>query len=210
MEIYEYGSKSASVVLVQMIDEHEVDEIENEFKLIKDNVDGEFRFIAVKVEDWNYDLAPWEAPPVFGKHGFGDGAGNTLKEVLKLCSDDSMTYIIGGYSLAGLFALWVGYQTDVFKGIAAASPSIWYPTFTDYMRKNELESDIVYLSLGDKEEKTRNQVMATVADKIREAYVLLKEQNVECILEWNSGNHFKDSHVRIAKAFCWVMEGCKG
>ncbi len=73
MDIYEYGSKSASVVLVQMIEEHEVDEIENEFKLIKDNVDGEFRFIVVKVEDWNFDLSPWEAPPVFGKRGFGDG-----------------------------------------------------------------------------------------------------------------------------------------
>ena len=63
----------------------------------------------------------------------------------------------------------------------------------------------VYLSLGDKEERTRNPVMATVGDRIRAAYVLLQKQDVKCILEWKKGNHFKDADLRTAKAFTWLM-----
>ena len=95
---------------------------------------------------------------------------------------------------------------DLFKGVAAASPSIWFPGFVEYMKEHELRSRTVYLSLGDKEEKTRNPLMATVEEKIREAQDLLKRQGRNCILEWNPGNHFKDADLRTAKAFCWVMK----
>ena len=101
--------------------------------------------------------------------------------------------------------MWAAYQTDVFSGVAAASPSLWFPDFTGYMKENEIRTDTVYLSLGDLEEKTRNPVMATVGSRIREAHVLLKECGVNCILEWNNGNHFKDADLRTAKAFAWVM-----
>ena len=104
-----------------------------------------------------------------------------LNEVLKICTNQEKTYFIGGYSLAGLFALWAAYQTDVFKGVAAASPSMWFPGFADYMRENIIHAKFVYLSLGDKEEKTRNPVMAAVGDRIREAYGLLREQ----VQPWN-------------------------
>ena len=123
----------------------------------------------------------------------------------KLCGDKSKSYYIGGYSLAGLFALWAAYQTDTFDGVAAASPSMWFPGFADYMKENEIRTDTVYLSLGDKEEKARNPVMATVGDRIREAHALLKEQGANCILEWNKGNHFKDTDLRTARAFAWVL-----
>ncbi len=68
-----------------------------------------------------------------------------------------------------------------------------------------IRTDTVYLSLGDREEKTRNPVMATVGDRIREAHVLMKERGVNCILEWNEGNHFRDADLRTAKAFAWVL-----
>ena len=113
---------------------------------------------------------------------------------------------IGGYSLAGLFALWAGYQTDCFDGIAAASPSIWFPPFTDYMKENEIHTGRVYLSLGDREEKTRNPVMATVGAAIAEADQILKGAGCDCVLEWNKGNHFKDADLRTAKAFAWLMK----
>ena len=74
-----------------------------------------------------------------------------LGKLLELCDDKSKTYYIGGYSLAGLFALWTAYQTDIFKGVAA-SPSVWFPGFAEYMKKNEIKTDTVYLSLGDGEE----------------------------------------------------------
>ena len=73
------------------------------------------------------------------------------------------------------------------------------------MRQNRIHAKSVYLSLGDKEEKARNPVMATVGDRIRESYELLKNQGIETILEWNHGNHFQDADIRTAKAFAWVM-----
>ena len=109
------------------------------------------------------------------------------------------------YSLAGLFALWAGYQVQ-FAGIAAASPSMWFPGFTDYMEQNSPLTDNIYLSLGDKEEKTRNPVMSKVGECIREAYKCLQRKGIDCTLEWNSGNHFKEPDLRMAKAFAWVME----
>ena len=47
--------------------------------------------------------------------------------------------------------------------------------------------------------------MATVGERIREAHNLLRENGVNCILEWNNGNHFKDADLRTAKAFAWVL-----
>ncbi len=205
MKTYEFGNADSDIVLIQPVDDHDLEGIENEYVTIINSCDINFCLIAVRIDDWNNDLSPWEAPAVFGKESFGSGASETLDELLGLCGDKSRTYYIGGYSLAGLFALWAAYQTDVFKGVAAASPSIWFPGLAEYMKKNEIKIDTVYLSLGDREEKTRNPIMATVGDRIREAHALLKEQGVNCILEWNEGNHFKDADLRTARAFAWTL-----
>ena len=207
MKTYEFGNPDSGIILIQPVDDHDLAGIENEFTAITRDCDVSFRLIAVRIDDWNNELSPWEAPAVFGKENFGSGASKTLGELLKLCIDKSRTYYIGGYSLAGLFSLWAAYQTDVFQGVAAASPSLWFPGFSDYMKRNEIKADAVYLSLGDKEENVRNPVMATVGDRIREAYVLLKGRGVSCTLEWNEGNHFKDADFRMAKAFACVMNG---
>lgn len=198
------GNPNASVVMIQMADDHDLEFIESEVKEIQKLTDADFCLIVIKVQNWNLDLSPWKAPAVFGKEDFGGGAEKTLKEVLKYCSDRDKKYIIGGYSLAGLFALWAAYQTDVFAAVAAASPSIWFPGFVDYMKENEIHSKAVYLSLGDKEEKARNPVMASVGDCIREASDILKDKGIKTILEWNPGNHFKDADLRTAKAFAWA------
>ena len=205
MQIFNYGNPAASTVLIQPVDDHELEELETEINEIRKRVQIEFRLIAVKVEDWNHDLSPWKEPAVFGKEDFGDGAGDMLRFILAQCADRSKTYYIGGYSLAGLFSLWAAYRTDVFAGVAAASPSIWFPGFLQYMRENNIRTNAVYLSLGDREEKTRNPVMATVGDCIREGHALLQSGGIRTTLEWNPGNHFKDAGIRTAKAFAWVM-----
>jgi hypothetical protein len=207
MVTMEYGTPDAPVVLIQMVDEHSIPHLEREVAAIRAHTTEPFRLIAAKVEHWNTDLSPWEAPPVFGGEAFGAGAERTLREVLTLTGDRSKTYILGGYSLAGLFALWTAYQTDAFTAVAAASPSVWFPGFLDYMKANAIHASSVYLSLGDREEKARNPVMASVGERIREVHGLLKEQGVNTILEWNQGNHFKDADIRTAKAFAWVMIG---
>lgn len=208
-----FGNRDADTVLIQMVDDHDLAFIENEVSYIRELTGGaDFCLAAVKVKDWNKDLSPWPAPAVFGSEDFGEGAPDTLRylleEVLPELDDfgSGKRVFIGGYSLAGLFALWAGYQTDCFDGIAAASPSIWFPRFTDYMKENEIRTGRVYLSLGDREEKTRNPVMATVGAAIAEAERILKGAGCDCVLEWNKGNHFKDADLRTAKAFAWLMK----
>lgn len=203
--IYEYGNPDADNVLIQLTGEHELSVLENEVEEIRKRTSIGFRFIAAKVDDWNHELSPWKAPAVFGNEDFGDGAARTLEQILTLCTDKSKTYYIGGYSLSGLFSIWTAYQTDIFSGVAAASPSVWFPGFIDYMKEHEIKNKTVYLSLGDREEKTRNPVMSQVGNCIRMGYEWLRECGINCTLEWNQGSHFKEPDIRTAKAFAWVM-----
>ena len=205
MEIREYGQQDAGTVLVQPVDEHDLEGMDREATQIREDAGEDFRLLAFRVKSWNRDLSPWQAPAVWGEESFGDGAADTLREILKACTDRTKTYYIGGYSLAGLFALWAVYQTDVFSGAAAASPSMWFPGFTDWMKERRPQCGAVYLSLGDREERTRNPIMTAVGDRIRAAHALLQEQGVDCTLEWNRGNHFQNNDIRTAKAFAWQL-----
>ena len=205
MEIYRFGNMSAPVILIQPVDGHDLSAIENEIRLIEEDTDRNFGIICVKVDSWNNDLSPWKAPAVFGNESFGEGALLTLEKILQICDDKTKTYYIGGYSLAGLFSIWAAYNTDVFKGVAAASPSVWFPDFIQYMSLHNIECGAVYLSLGDKEGNTRNKVMSTVNKCIEEAYEMLKIKGIDTVLEWNSGGHFKDADIRTAKAFSWLL-----
>ena len=69
-----------------------------------------------------------------------------------------------------------------------------------------IQTQHIYLSLGDKEDHTKNAVMAVVGDNIRTLHSQLTKRGADCILEWNSGGHFKDTDLRTARAFRWVME----
>ena len=67
-------------------------------------------------------------------------------------------------------------------------------------------TDNVYLSLGNTEEKTRNAVMASIGDCVRRQYEILNESGVNCVLEWNRGDHFKDVEKRMAKGMAWILQ----
>ena len=168
--------------------------------------------VTVPVRDWNRELSPWEAPAVFGDRAFGNGAPSFLDEVLetvRLVSEKTgkkQRAILAGYSLAGLSALWAGTRTDAFSGIVAASPSVWFPGFGEYRAAHLVQARAVYLSLGDREARTRNPVMARVADAIREEDERLGAQGIPHVLEWNPGNHFQDPQGRTAKGILWTLE----
>ena len=204
-----YRDEAATHLLIQPIDEHDLEVLEQEVEAIRNLSDKSFSLVAFMIEDWNQELTPWAAPPVFGMIPFGDGAEKTLEfitsQLLPEVKGDIPYLILGGYSLAGLFALWAGYQTDQFEGIVAASPSVWYPQWIDYASEKSPLAQSVYLSLGDKEEKAKNQVMAQVGNAIRKQHELLNGQKINTTLEWNAGNHFVDSEKRTAKGFAWVL-----
>nr|WP_314610711.1 alpha/beta hydrolase-fold protein [uncultured Lachnoanaerobaculum sp.] len=152
---------------------------------------------------------------VFEKEDFGGGAKNTLHFVEerllpmilnKYNIDDNIKIILGGYSLAGLFSLWCSYQTEKFNAIVAASPSVWFDNWEEYIKDNIPLTNLIYLSLGDKEEKTKNKVMRRVGDAIRTQDMLLNKQKISHTLDWNEGGHFVDSELRMAKGFSWCIE----
>ena len=204
MQTYEFGNPDAAIVLIEPI--HTVEGIANEAEILRKLAGNNFLLRAVTV-DWFRDLSPWPAPPVFGDTAFGDGAQETLEQILKLTGEPGKQYVLGGYSMGGLFALWAAYQTDAFVGVAAVSPSVWFPGFAEYTLIRSPLTGQVYLSLGDREEKTKNPVMAAVGDRIRELYDRLRQQGISCCLEWNEGNHFMDPDRRTAKGFAWILKG---
>ena len=209
-----YGEAHAEYLLLQMTGEHELQSMESEVTAIAQSA-PHFLFAAIPVESWNDALSPWKSPAVWGKQGFGGKAVDTLRflteQVIPTLKQqyplpENVKIILGGYSLAGLFALWASTQTNLFYGIAAASPSVWFPGWKEFEQQHPIQAQHVYLSLGDKEEHTKNAVMAVVGDNIRTLHSRLAERGADCTLEWNSGGHFKDADLRTAKAFRWVME----
>ena len=208
-----YDCESTDLLLVQPVDDHDIEVLDSEVAEIARLANGTaFTLAAFRVNDWIDDLSPWEAPAVFGDHGFGGLADSTLeyvRDVLipELTVGRDVQIYIGGYSLAGFFALWAAYQTDMFEGAAAASPSVWFPGWIEYAESHPVRAARVYLSLGDKEEKARNPVMRTVSDHIRRQYELLQNDSgcSDCILEMNPGNHFKEPDIRTAKGFAWLI-----
>ena len=79
---FEFGNEQSNLILIQMVDSHSIHMIESEAELIR-KLSGrdDFRLVACQVDDWNRDLSPWEAPPVFGKEGFGGKAEKTLQDL---------------------------------------------------------------------------------------------------------------------------------
>ena len=211
-----YLNENTEYILIQPVDENDISVLDNEVKHIEENTDRNFSLVAFKIEDWNSELTPWEMPLLRGKGNFGDGAAGTLefiKNDLILAVSEyinienkEIKYILGGYSLAGLFSLWSGYQTDIFEGIAAVSPSVWYKGWIEYVAAGKPLSEKIYLSLGDTEEKTKHQILSKIGENIRKQHEILENSgNVKTVLEWNEGNHFQNPDIRTAKGFLWVM-----
>ena len=76
-ECYLYVQPASRYLLVQPVDEHDLELLEQEVETIQTLTGQPFSLVAFKIEDWNQELSPWEAPPVFGKVPFGNGAKKT-------------------------------------------------------------------------------------------------------------------------------------
>ena len=209
-----FADKEPEFLLLQPADEHDLGVLESEAEYIKTEAAVPFLLAAFRVKSWNDELSPWRAPPAFGNESFGDGAEATLEFAVerlipKLTGrfglPEDIPVIIGGYSLAALFALWSVYRTDRFAAAAAASPSVWFPGWTEFAAGRAPRTRHVYLSLGDREERTKNSLMSRVGECIRRQHALLEDAGTDCVLEWNAGNHFREPDRRTAKGFAWCM-----
>ena len=201
-------------MLVQPSARHENATLEAEAEKIAELSNVPFVLATIELEDWMTGLMPWpdgniSRNPEAGKHG-----QDTLEYVLLSLIPElqkryaSLPVILGGYSLGGLFALWASTQSDSFKAVAAASPSVWTKNWIPFAKKHVPMADTVYLSLGDQEEHVKNQAIARVGDCLRTQYALLQEQlgPGHCTLVREKGGHFNDNEGRLARAFAWCME----
>ena len=169
---------------------------------------------AISGVDWNRELSPWKAPKAFrGSKDFG-GQGpallDTLTQQIIPLTENHLGYApefrgIAGYSLAGLFALWAVYQTDLFDRAASISGSLWFDGFLEFMKSSTPKTKFVYLSLGDKEKLAKNPRLAAVEDCTRQAAELLGAQNIPVAFEINHGGHFQDISARIARGISSLM-----
>lgn len=166
--------------------------------------------------DWNHDMSPWYMPSIYSKEkSFSGGADEYLKLLIdkilprakELMDGEPKFTGIAGYSLAGLFAVYAMYKTDVFDRVACMSGSLWFHDFIEYCKRNEYKRlpDKIYFSLGDKEANTRNPILKTVENNTRELSEYFKNLGSEVIFELNKGNHFTDTVLRSAKGIKAIL-----
>ena len=185
-------------------------------KAVRSLTGADFSLLEVSGMDWNRDLSPWEAPAVFKNDvpfgGKADEFCNKLTEeaipsALRQLGAMPSFIAIAGYSLAGLFAVYALYKSSVFSRAASASGSLWFPGFLEYASAHEFagKPERIYLSLGDREAKTRNPVMGTVQDNTEKMAMFFRGRNVDVTCELNPGNHFQDPALRMAKGIADVL-----
>ena len=176
-----------------------------------------FNFIIVSNIDWNHDMSPWKIPPVFkNAEPCTGGADDYLKlftgrivlEAEKEIKGSALWRGIAGYSLAGLFALYSLYQTDIFSRVSSISGSLWYPGITEYISSHTMKKipDFLYFSLGSKEARTHNPYMRTVQENTEKIEKYYRGKGVSTVLELNPGNHYKDAEKRTAAGIRWLLE----
>lgn len=175
-----------------------------------------FTLVAISNLDWNQDMAPWDSPAAFKKgEPFTGGAGDYLRLLVEEIIPRAEKELVGppawrgiaGYSLAGLFALYTIYQTDVFSRVGCMSGSLWFPGFKEYIFSHEPKRwpDCIYFSLGDKEAKTRNPVLKTVQENTEEIQTFYQNKGIDTVFQLNPGNHFVQGVERTTAGIEWLL-----
>ena len=177
----------------------------------------DFTLVAIKDLEWDHDMAPWDIPPIMkGDTPCTGGADDFLKYLLEEVMPEAEKQVPGtplwrglaGYSLAGLFAMYAMYKTDTFDRIASMSGSLWFPDFKQYVFAHEpvRKPDHLYLSLGDKEAKTRNRFLCVVQENTEAIADYMTQQGIHNTFVLNPGNHYLHAVERSAAGLQWLLE----
>lgn len=175
-----------------------------------------FTLVTISNLDWNRDMAPWDSPAAFKKgEPFTGGADDYLRLLVEEIIPRAEKELpgppawrgIAGYSLAGLFALYAIYRTDVFSRVGCMSGSLWFPGFKEYVFSHEPKRrpDCIYFFLGDKEAKTRNPVLKTVQENTEEIQTFYQNKGIDTVFQLNPGNHFVQGEERTTAGIEWLL-----
>lgn len=176
----------------------------------------DFSLVAVSNLEWDHDMAPWDIPPISEKDTpCTGGADDYLKLLLNQILPEAEKALpgipswrgIAGYSLAGLFAVYSIYQTDIFSRVASMSGSLWFPGIKDYIASHTplKKTDCMYFSLGDRECHTRNKFLKYVQQNTEIIEAFYRGQGIDTTFQLNPGNHFKDGVLRTAAGLQWIL-----
>lgn len=165
---------------------------------------------------WDHDMAPWDIPPISKNDTPCTGGADDYLELLtheimpraeELVEGTVLWRGLAGYSLAGLFALYTMYRTDLFSRIASMSGSLWFPDFQEYAVSHEMKRipDRLYLSLGDRECRTRNPYLKTVQEHTEAIHAFYRQKGIETVYKLNPGNHFQNGTQRTAAGIEWIL-----
>ena len=189
------------------------------YQAVRQRTDKEFSFAAIGGMDWDDEMSPWAIPPISKNDTPCTGGADNylskltnviLPEILRRVSGQPPYIALTGYSLAGLFAVYAMYRTNLFSRIASASGSFWFPGFLRYVQENKPKQlpDRIYFSLGDREAKTRNKILQSVEENTHWLQNWYQGMGIETIFEMNPGNHFQNATERMAKGIAWVIGCC--
>lgn len=165
---------------------------------------------------WNHDMSPWAIPPVSENDApCTGGADNYLRLLTSEIVPKAERQIPGpvswrglvGYSLAGLFAVYAAYRTDLFSRIGSISGSLWFPDFREFVSANamKIKPKHLYLSLGDRECQTKNPFLKTVLENTVAIKDFYQRDGIDCVFQLNAGGHFKNVTERTAAGIAWLL-----
>ena len=169
--------------------------------------------VVISGANWNDDLTPWPAEGVFKKaKPFGGRAATFLDKLTNEIIPETEAGLgmvdaertILGVSLSGLFAVWSGFNTNVFTNIISISGSLWYDGFTEWMNEHTLSLQVkkVCMLLGEKEKNAKDKRMATVEERTHAAANILKSKSqAAATFELVEGTHFSPILPRLERAF---------
>ena len=214
-ENFQYKSKDISLYLSDdlkaktiLLISYENGEIE---KVYQELNRSDFNLIGISNINWNDDLSPFYHKMIY--KGDKEYKGNA-NEFLKYIKEELLPFIfnkynlkpkslaIAGYSLAGLFSIYSAYNCDIFDSIISMSGSLWFTDFIKYVENKNISKNVkyIYLSLGDKEAKTKNEYLKEVENKTIAIYNHFKNLGINTVYKTNSGGHFNDVINRIVMA----------
>lgn len=171
--------------------------------------------ITVPSDLWSSILAPWSTPAGWPQYvACTEGAPQYLPVFLEkivpqaeACLTKPGERILAGYSLGGLFALWVLFQTPMFTRIACASGSLWFPGFENWFFAHRIKKlpACIFFSCGEVEYDTDNEYLKAEKPALDAIHAWFQKQGVPTTLELDPGTHYQDVVKRTGLAIQWVL-----
>lgn len=211
--VYQAESEDVPVIYLNIVREEENDKI---YEILKKQGCPKASLVTISGLDWNHDMTPWEALPVSkNAEPCAGGADQYLDFMIKSIIPESERRIgkeiswrgLVGYSLAGLFAVYALYRTNLFSRAASISGSLWFPGIKEYVFSHEMitEPEYMYFSVGSKESRTRNSSMKMVRENTEQIETFYRNKGIHTIFQLNPGNHFQNAAERTVAGIGWLL-----